>query len=414
MELWNWGIGKFTVHYKFGVNPLQKRKLIFWIALVVVISGLVWVTAVQANRSGPDYTGEINADKWQPFLQTIYLLKNESYSEKQIDENAMMEEAIRGVLKSTGDPYARYLNEEDFKIETSDRIEGEFSGLGIVITMKDDKLVIISPYQGSPAAKAGVKAGDVIIEIDGESTAGMPIDGAVRRLRGKKGTQVVIKLQREGVKDLFSATVTRDIVKIKSVECELLEPGIGLLRVIEYHGRTNIEMEEAIKQLDILEAKGLIIDLRNNPGGLLSTAIMSAGLFLPLNTPSLIIEDRDGKRETLKNPVNKICDKPFVILINKGTASGAEIMAGVLRVKLNAELIGETTFGKGVVQQIFPLSPRGGVIFTISKYLLPDGTDINGKGIKPDITITKDEEQMNTALKELKRLMNEKGKTVQK
>ena len=389
---------------------MRKNRLIFWISLTAVVLGFLIVTSVQANRTDNNLAVELEGDKWQPFIETIYLLKNEFYSDKKIDESTLMEEAIRGVLKATGDPYARYLNEEDFKIETSDRIEGEFSGLGIVIAIKDDKLIVITPYQGSPASKAGVKAGDIIVEIDGISTAGMPLDEAVRKLRGKKGTSVNIMLQREGVENPILTTVVRDIIKIKSVESELLEEGIGLLRVIEYHGRTNVEVQEALKQLKLLEVKGLVIDLRNNPGGLLSSAIMSSGMFVPHNTSMLFIEDRDGKRETLQNPIEKIVDLPLVVLVNKGTASGAEIMAGILRVVLKTPIIGETSFGKGVVQQIFPLSHRGGVIFTISKYLLPDGTDINGKGIQPDIIVEKEEDQMKTAVQELKRIIDEKGK----
>ena len=389
---------------------MRKNRLIFWISLTAVVLGFLIVTSVQANRTDNNLAVELEGDKWQPFIETIYLLKNEFYSDKKIDESTLMEEAIRGVLKATGDPYARYLNEEDFKIETSDRIEGEFSGLGIVIAIKDDKLIVITPYQGSPASKAGVKAGDIIVEIDGISTAGMPLDEAVRKLRGKKGTSVNIMLQREGVENPILTTVVRDIIKIKSVESELLEEGIGLLRVIEYHGRTNVEVQEALKQLKLLEVKGLVIDLRNNPGGLLSSAIMSSGMFVPHNTSMLFIEDRDGKRETLQNPIEKIVDLPLVVLVNKGTASGAEIMAGILRVVLKTPIIGETSFGKGVVQQIFPLSHRGGVIFTISKYLLPDGTDINGKGIQPDIIVEKEEDQMKTAIQELKRIIDEKEK----
>lgn len=214
---------------------MRKNRLIFWISLTAVVLGFLIVTSVQANRTDNNLAVELEGDKWQPFIETIYLLKNEFYSDKKIDESTLMEEAIRGVLKATGDPYARYLNEEDFKIETSDRIEGEFSGLGIVIAIKDDKLIVITPYQGSPASKAGVKAGDIIVEIDGISTAGMPLDEAVRKLRGKKGTSVNIMLQREGVENPILTTVVRDIIKIKSVESELLEEGIGLLRVIEYH-----------------------------------------------------------------------------------------------------------------------------------------------------------------------------------
>lgn len=320
-----------------------------------------------------------------------------------------MEEAIRGVLRATGDPYARYLNEEDYKVETSDRVEGEFSGLGIVIAIKDDKLTVISPFQGSPAEKAGIKAGDVIVEIDGVPALGMSSDEAVRRMRGERGTSVTLTIQREGEEENIVVEVVRDIIKIQSVEYEMLSGSIGLIRISEFHGRTQEELKKALSSLQVAGVEGLILDLRNNPGGLLQSAVLASGMFVPRGNPLLIVEDREGKRESITNFVDPVWKGPIVLVINKGTASGAEILAGVLRVHLGAELVGETTFGKGVVQEIFPLSHGGGVIFTVSKYLLPDGTDLNGKGLEPDILVSEEEEQIKKAEEELRRLIDEKA-----
>lgn len=385
---------------------MKKRILI--IGLIVSCLVLVALGAgVQANWLRPMANSfELKTETWQPFLETLFLLEENFYSEEGLDEKALMEEAIRGLLRATEDPYARYLDEDDYQIETSDRIEGEFSGLGIVVAIKDDWLTVISPYKGTPADRAGIQAGDVILEIDGEPTRGMSLDRAVKRLRGKRGTEVTLTIQREGVEDPLEITVVRDIIKIKSVEYEILSDEIGVLRILEFHGRTAEEAQTALSELWRQGVEGIVVDLRSNPGGLLTTAILTSGMFVPRGETLLIIEYKSGEREFISNSLDPIWNKPVVVLIDQGTASGAEIMAGVLRLK-GVLLIGEKSFGKGVVQQVFPLSHGGGVIFTISEYYLADGSDINGEGLVPDLIVETEEEQMKKAVQELERLLDE-------
>lgn len=385
---------------------MKKRILI--IGLIVSCLVLVALGAgVQANWLRPMANSfELKTETWQPFLETLFLLEENFYSEEGLDEKALMEEAIRGLLRATEDPYARYLDEDDYQIETSDRIEGEFSGLGIVVAIKDDWLTVISPYKGTPADRAGIQAGDVILEIDGEPTRGMSLDRAVKRLRGKRGTEVTLTIQREGVEDPLEITVVRDIIKIKSVEYEILSDEIGVLRILEFHGRTAEEAQTALSELWRQGVEGIVVDLRSNPGGLLTTAILTSGMFVPRGETLLIIEYKSGEREFISNSLDPIWNKPVVVLIDQGTASGAEIMAGVLRLK-GVLLIGEKSFGKGVVQQVFPLSHGGGVIFTVSEYYLADGSDINGEGLVPDLIVETEEEQMKKAVQELERLLDE-------
>lgn len=387
----------------------MRDKRIWLIGCLIALLALVVAWESWENKGAYGLGGTIDLEEWQPFFETLLLLQESFYSETPLEGRALMEEAIRGVLRATGDPYARYLNEEDYKVETSDRVEGEFSGLGIVIAIKDDKLTVISPFQGSPAEKAGIKAGDVIVEIDGVPALGMSSDEAVRRMRGERGTSVTLTIQREGEEENIVVEVVRDIIKIQSVEYEMLSGSIGLIRISEFHGRTQEELKKALSSLQVAGVEGLILDLRNNPGGLLQSAVLASGMFVPRGNPLLIVEDREGKRESITNFVDPVWKGPIVLVINKGTASGAEILAGVLRVHLGAELVGETTFGKGVVQEIFPLSHGGGVIFTVSKYLLPDGTDLNGKGLEPDILVSEEEEQIKKAEEELRRLIDEKA-----
>ncbi|MEN3202576.1 MAG: S41 family peptidase [Atribacterota bacterium] len=344
---------------------------------------------------------------WQPLFETLSLIREKFYSETPVDENKLLEEAIRGVLRALPDPYARYLNPEDYAIETSDTLEGEFSGIGIVIAIQDEKLTVISPIEGSPADRAGVKAGDIILAIDGESTQGMSLDEAVRKMRGERGTKVTLTLRREGVSEDITVEIVRDIIKIQSVTYKLLPENIGLIRISEFHGKTADEVQKAISELLARGALGFIIDLRNNPGGLLSSALFTSGFFVPYGEKLLLVEDRNGRRETITNFVHPLVASPVVVLVNRGTASGAEILAGVLRIGAHALLVGEKTFGKGVIQEILPLSHGGGVVFTVSKYYLPDGTDINGQGLLPDVAVSGEEEQLARGIEELEKRIRE-------
>lgn len=380
---------------------MRTKRVVLWILCGVFLgSVLFWVNSGR-SAYGLKEGLKIDEEKWKPFFETVNLLREKFINGKPLDERALMEEAIRGVLKSLDDPYARYLDPEDFEIETSDRVEGEFSGLGLVIAIKDEKLTVVSPIKGSPADRAGVKAGDVITAIDGESTAGISLDRAVKKMRGEKGTRVVLEIEREGAPERFTVEIIRDIIAIKSVEYEVRPEGIGVVRISEFHGKTFNELREAIFALQSGGVQGLVVDLRDNPGGLLPSALLSAGIFVSQNRELLFIEDREGKRELIKNFVSPIWDKPVVVLVNKGTASGAEIMAGILRMALGVKLIGEKTFGKGVVQEIFPLSHGGGVIFTVSRYYLADGTPVDKVGLAPDIEVQDENQQLDRAIREL-------------
>lgn len=346
-------------------------------------------------------------ENWEPLFETISLIREKFYSEEPLDEEKLLEGAIRGVLRALPDPYARYLDPEDYKIETSDTLEGAFSGIGIVIAIRDEKLTVVSPISGSPAEKAGVKAGDVILAIDGEPTLGMSLDQAVKKMRGPEGTKVVLTLRREGVPEDITVEIVRSVIKIQSVSAEVLPESIGLIRISEFHGRTADEVQKVLTDLIAQGVTGFILDLRNNPGGLLSAALATAGFFVPYGEKLLLVEDRNGKRETITNFVHPLVSAPVVVLVNRGTASGAEILAGTLRLAAHALLVGEKTFGKGVIQEISPLSHGGGVIFTVSKYYLADGTDINGQGLVPDVLASGEDEQLKRGIQELKKLLKD-------
>lgn len=303
----------------------------------------------------------------------------------QTDEDSYV--AIRTMLASLDDQYTRFLDPKEFAEETSS-IKGSLKGVGIQIGTRDGKLMVIAPLEDTPAEKAGILADDEIMEIDGESTAGMTVDKAADRIRGEEGTSVTLVIKRNG--ELKTFNIKRQEIELKAVTTKVpndtkLNPQVGYIRLSSFISKhAASEFEKAIlKQTD---KKGYIIDLRSNPGGLLTNAVLISNMFLS-NKVVVSTVDRDGYKDTLRTLKPILTDKPLVILINKGSASASEITSGALHDNGRAVLIGEQSFGKGLVQEINKLSDGSGVNITIQKYYTPNGTDINKKGITPDIVV---------------------------
>jgi len=296
--------------------------------------------------------------------------------------------AMAGMLSSL-DPYSQFMDPDmynEMKIET----EGEFGGIGIEITIKDDLLTIITPIDDTPAYNVGLKAGDKIVKINGEITKDLTLMGAVKKLRGKPGTDVKVTVLRESEKKLLDFTITRSIIKIDSIKkTEIIEPGIGYIRLSEFQEKTYLELEKGLRKLEGEGMKGFILDLRNNPGGLLEAAIDTADKFLE---PDKIIVSTKGRVKN-QNIVfkskdrNKHLDYPMVVLINGGSASASEIVAGAIQDHKRGLLMGTKSFGKGSVQTVVPLSDGSAVRLTTSKYFTPEGRSIHGEGIVPDIVV---------------------------
>lgn len=326
--------------------------------------------------------------------------------------------AINTMVASLNDPYTRFLDPKEFADETSS-IQGSLKGIGIQIAVKDGKLVVISPIEDTPAEKAGLLADDEILEIDGVSTKGITVDKAADRIRGKEGTQVKLLVKR-GTNEPKLYTITRAEIEIKSISQKVpidmkLPDDIAYIRLSSFISRN------ATKEFnDILNKssnkKGYIIDLRANPGGLLSNAIYISDMFLDGGTIVSTV-DRDGYKETQKANRGRVTGKPVVVLINKGSASASEIFSGAMKDNHRAVIIGEQSFGKGLVQEINKLPYNAGVNITIQKYLTPDGTDINKKGITPDIVVelteenvkNKDDVQLKKAVEVLENMTNGKN-----
>ncbi|MBN1794418.1 MAG: S41 family peptidase [Candidatus Omnitrophica bacterium] len=296
--------------------------------------------------------------------------------------------ALTGMLANL-DPYSQFMDPDmynDVKVET----EGEFGGLGIEITVQDNLLTVISPLDGTPAQEAGIEAGDRIVKIDGEMTRDITLFDAVKKLRGKPGTSIHLTILREGAKQLLEIDIVRAIIKIESIKvAEIITDGIGYIRLVEFQENTPKDLRKAIDSLKEGGMTGLILDLRNNPGGLLDVAIDVSDEFLDAGKLVVSTRGRDKTKEVQFRARHALKGErfPMVVLINSGSASASEIVAGALQDHKRAILMGTQSFGKGSVQTVIPLGDGSALRLTTSKYLTPSGREIHEKGITPDIIV---------------------------
>lgn len=315
--------------------------------------------------------------------------------DNQIKTNEDAYVAINTMVASLNDPYTKFLDPKEFADETSS-IKGSLKGIGIQIGVKDGKLMVIAPIEDTPAEKAGLLADDEILEIDGVSTKGITVDKAADKIRGKEGTQVTLLVKRKDNAPK-TYTITRAEIEIKSISQKIptevnMPNDLCYIRLSSFISR-NAASEFGTILNNNRNKKGFIIDLRSNPGGLLTNAIYISDMFLNGGTIVSTV-DRDGYKETQKASYNTYTQKPVVVLINKGSASASEIFSGAMKDNHRAVIIGEQSFGKGLVQEINKLPYDAGVNITIQKYLTPNGTDINKKGITPDIEVKLTEEDV--------------------
>ncbi len=316
-----------------------------------------------------------------------------------VDSKKLIYGSLRGMM-NTLDPYSAFFTPDEFKDFTTET-HGEFGGLGIEITMENHRLIIVAPIEDTPAWKAGLKSGDVIIEIDGEPTDKMTLLQAVKKMRGKPGTKVTLTIWRKGVEKPFKVTITRAIIKIKSVKTKELEDGkIGYIRLTQFQENSTEDFKKAL--LKFKDKDGIIIDLRNNPGGLLSTAVMIADMLLKKGDMIVYTKGRtprsNEKYFSRNDPIIPL-DFPIVVIVNKGSASASEILTGALRDNNRALAVGDKTFGKASVQTLIPLPDGSGIKLTTAHYYTPSGKMIMNKGITPDIIVHVSHEEEMERLK---------------
>lgn len=323
----------------------------------------------------------------------VWNLVKDSYVDRPVSEEELFYGAIEGMLHSLGDPYSVFFDPE-LANEFNSELEGTFSGIGAEIGLRDEFLVVIAPLAESPAEEAGILAGDRIIGIDGEDAFGLTVNEAVSRIRGEAGTDVSLTIWRSDDSDPFDVTITRGEITIESVDFEIRDDGIAVINVYMFNDDTTILFEKAVQEILTNDVDGIIVDLRNNPGGLLNEAINLAGYWIDGDT--VVIEQvADERQEFAAAGVARLAGIPTVVLVNGGSASGSEILAGALQDYGYATLIGETTFGKGSVQEYYEYADGSAVKITVAEWLTPLGRSIHETGIEPDITITYTEEDFN-------------------
>ena len=379
------------------MNKLLKKSIIFF---TLFVATFVWALKSNVQAATPvemydnvwrlinskyvDQTNnEQNWHKWRHKYDSVIKTNEDAYV------------AIDTMVASLNDPYTKFLNPKEFQEETSS-IKGSLKGIGIQIGVKDGKLMVIAPIEDTPAEKAGLLADDEILAIDGKSTKGITVDKAADQIRGEEGTQVTLLIKRKNMEPK-EYTITRAEIEIKSVTQKVptnmeMPDDICYIRLSSFISR-NAAKEVADIVNNNKDKKAFIIDLRSNPGGLLTNAIYISDMLLKGGTIVSTV-DREGYKETTRAMKRVVTDKPIVVLINGGSASASEIFSGALKDNARAVLVGEKTFGKGLVQEINKLSGGSGLNITTQKYLTPNGTDINKKGITPDVEIKLTEEDV--------------------
>lgn len=384
--------------------------LVLSLAMVVLAFGLGWgvhAVAFDEPATGSPAAAESGGAPDFAVLQDIYeILQRDFVDPSRVDPELLREGAINGMLEVLNDPHSVYISPEALQAGAGD-LEGSFEGIGATVDQgADGSIVIIAPFSGSPAERAGIRAGDIILRVDGESTEGWTVQDAVRRIRGPRGTQVTLTVEHQDgrVEDL---TITRDEIVLDSlrgcpddggttlpeVDCPLVDrngrpvQGIAYVQIVQFTANTPQELHRFLQGLDRNRYRGLIVDLRNNPGGLLGSTVDVADEFL--DGGNILIEvDRDGNERVFQADSGGAgTDLPLVVLVNHGSASGAEVVAGALRDHGRAVIIGETTFGKGTVNQLRELSDGGGLYVSVSRWLTPNRKTIEGTGITPDIQV---------------------------
>ena len=392
-----------------------KTKRYILIFFVLVFFGFIYgLKAQSADFSEADF------NRISPFnVRSLWLLRQvryiiESYQvdadTKPAKEDDLLHGAAKGMVEAWKDPYTRFVSPSQLKDEEIE-LEGRYGGLGMYVGDRDGQILVISPMEDSPAEKAGLKPKDQIVKVDDEVVVGWTSDRVVQKLRGEPDTKVTVWVRREGEDELLSFEITREIINLKSVRYEMLSDDIGYLRLSQFKHNTAADAREGLRDLIKKGMKALILDLRNNGGGLLDASVKIVSMFVK---NGLVVETKGrSERANEKYYVNKseyLTSVPMVVMINGGSASASEIVAGALNDRGRAKLIGEKSFGKGSVQTLFPLTDGSGVYVTIARYYTPSGKVIDHVGLSPDIEVKgepdKDkskDEQLQRAIEEVKK-----------
>ncbi|ELC8416443.1 S41 family peptidase [Clostridium perfringens] len=387
--------------YNNIIKNLKKKKgfraLAMGVALTLIIGvsvyagnrltafGILPITSVSAVQSSLEKVND--TENFKKVLEVREMLYR--WYDGEIDDSKLAEGAIKGMVSSLGDQYTYYMNEKEFS-DFKEKSQGNYMGIGIQVAVKDGKIVVISPIQGGPAEKAGIKTGDIILKVNGEQVSGNELDKAVSMMKGTTKENIKLTLYREG-KGEFDVDVMRDVIKTVNVKSEMIDGDIGYIEVLAFDEGTAKDFETQLKALEEKGMKGLILDLRGNPGGFMKECVDLVSNFVPKDKVIVSTIDKYGNKEESVSKGGIAQGMPLVVLIDGGTASASEIVAGAIRDYDLGTLVGTTSFGKGIVQVVLDKigQEKDGTALkvTISKYYTPNGENIHKKGIGPDVTV---------------------------
>ncbi|OGW93325.1 MAG: hypothetical protein A3G36_02620 [Omnitrophica bacterium RIFCSPLOWO2_12_FULL_45_13] len=363
----------------------KRLRIAFLVTAAILISSLT-MGGYEAQKDSRAKSKEDLYNQVELFSDAISAIRNDYVGE--VDSKKMIYGALRGMLSSLDD-FSQFMDPDEYK-EITVGAKGEFGGIGIEITSKDGIITIIAPMAGTPADAAGIKSGDRIVKINGKTTKDMTLNDAVKMMRGDPGTQLTLTVWREKEERVFDIPVKRAIIKINSVkDAYLIDEKIGYVKLIEFQEKAAQELEGALKKLEAQGMDSLILDLRNNPGGLLDSAIEVCEKFLPKDTAVVSTKSRKASQDMLyKSKVNsQHPNYPIVVLVNEGSASASEIVAGALQDNKRAVILGAKTFGKGSVQTVIPLKDSSALKLTTAAYFTPSGKSIMNQGVMPDLIV---------------------------
>ncbi|RUQ32855.1 PDZ domain-containing protein [Peribacillus cavernae] len=355
--------------------------------LIFLTAGITTIALTFGNEKVQSIAPNVGnqREEFSKLYSTYDTLKKQYY--KDVEDSTLLNGAINGMVQSLDDPYSDYMTEKEAG-NFHQSISSSFEGIGAEIQEQDSKIMIVSPIKGSPSEKAGIKPNDIILSVNGKSLQGMSSTEAVTHIRGKKGTKVDLMISRGSGSDPIKVTIVRDTIPIETVYAEMLPDGIAKVQVTSFSENTEKELRTALEKMKQEGMKGLVLDLRGNPGGLLDQATKIASMFVPKGEVILQVEDRTGKKETFKSENNGEFKAPLVVLIDKGSASASEIVAAAVSEAADVQLIGEKSFGKGTVQTAQDFKDGSNFKYTAAKWLTPKGNWIHKKGIKPDIGVS--------------------------
>lgn len=368
---------------------ISKRTAIFWALILVIVTA--FGTFVAANTIAISLGNKVvlSKDDFETVKSMDKLLTLKEYIKNHYvegaEDNMLIEGAIKGMFESLGDPYSVYMTKDEFK-NFNDSTKGSYGGIGVIVTRSEDGYVtVVAPIEDTPGEKAGLKTNDRILKVDDKDIIGIDLDAAVSIMKGKKGTKVILTVMRENMKEPQIFEIIREDIVLKTVKSNTMDNDIGYIRISMFDEDTGNEFKKALKDLKQKNIKGLIVDLRQNPGGFINQCVDVADELLD---EGLVVytEDKSKKREDYRSGKDKI-NIPFVVLIDEGSASASEILSGAVKDRKAGLLVGAKTFGKGLVQTIEQLKDGSGIKLTTQKYYTPNGTSINKVGIQPDIEV---------------------------